>query len=152
MRRLKGLEVLLVTAICAVATLLPLLGCGGGSGTPARSSQGAAGSAASACPSDPVDWSAAARCIGQTRKVCGPVIQVTAPAGTSGNPTFINVGKSYPDSGRFTIVIWGDHKSAFSPSPEQLYRDKRVCVSGKISLYSGLPQIEATSPSQITFQ
>jgi hypothetical protein len=38
-----------------------------------------------------------------------------------GRPTFLNIGKNYPDRSRFAVVIWGRNRSAFSTRPEVLY-------------------------------
>ncbi len=44
-----------------------------------------------------------------------------------------------------------DDRSKFG-TPETEYRDKNVCVTGKITSYRGTPEIVATEPSQIVAQ
>jgi hypothetical protein len=67
---------------------------------------------------------------------------------SNGSPTFLNLGVDYPSPRRFTVVIWGRNRARFG-APERRYRGRTICVRGFVSTYRGLPQIEATSPSQI---
>jgi hypothetical protein len=45
-------------------------------------------------------------------------------------------------------VIWGNNRSKFK-TPEADYKDKKICVTGKITAYDGLPEIIADDPKQI---
>jgi DNA/RNA endonuclease YhcR with UshA esterase domain len=85
--------------------------------------------------------------VGEKATVCGLVVDGRYAASTRGKPTFLNLDKPYPNQA-FTIVIWGDNRAKFG-APEQEYRGKRVCVTGTISEYRGVPQIEASDPAQI---
>jgi hypothetical protein len=80
------------------------------------------------------------------------VIGATYASGSNGKPTFLNVGRNYPDPARFTVVIWGENRSKFSPAPEIQYKDKTIYVYGLIELYQGSAEIIVTSPSQIQAQ
>jgi DNA/RNA endonuclease YhcR with UshA esterase domain len=62
------------------------------------------------------------------------------------------VGKAYPDSTRFTVLIWGENRGKFPAPPEQMYRGKTVCVSGLVTTYQGVGEIEVASPSAIVVQ
>jgi hypothetical protein len=62
-------------------------------------------------------------------------------------PTFLNFDKRYPDQ-IFTLVIWGGDRSKFG-DPETVYRGKRACVTGKISVFKGVPEVVANEPAQI---
>ena len=66
-----------------------------------------------------------------------------------GQPTFLNVGKPYPDPDRFTVVIWGDDRANFPWPPEDHYLGKTIAVTGLIIEYEGVAEIEVSSPSQI---
>ena len=46
-------------------------------------------------------------------------------------PTFANLDKPYPGQ-IFTEVIWGNKRSKFG-SPEYDYKEKLICVTGKIA-------------------
>jgi hypothetical protein len=88
--------------------------------------------------------------IGETQTVCGKAVSTRYAAGSKGQPTFLNLDEPYPKE-IFTILIWGDDRSKFG-TPETEYRDKNVCVTGKITSYRGTPEIVATEPSQIVAQ
>jgi len=48
-------------------------------------------------------------------------------------------------------VIWGNNRSKFG-RPEVEYNEKRVCVTGKITEYRGVPEVTADGPTQITIE
>jgi DNA/RNA endonuclease YhcR with UshA esterase domain len=87
---------------------------------------------------------------GETATVCGEVVSARYAASSKGEPTFLNLDKPYP-SQIFTVVIWGENRSKFG-KPEEDYKGKRICVSGKISAYAGSPEIIATEPKQINVE
>jgi hypothetical protein len=88
--------------------------------------------------------------VGERATVCGEVASTHYAARSRGNPTFINLDKPYPDQ-IFTVLIWGSDRPKFG-DPEEAYRSKRICVTGKISDYKGVPEIVAYEPSQIKVQ
>ncbi len=88
--------------------------------------------------------------IGETMSVCGEVASAHFAARSRGNPTFLNLDKPYPDQ-IFTVLIWGNDRHKFG-NPEQIYRDKNICTTGRITEYRGVPEIVATEPSQITMR
>jgi hypothetical protein len=100
-------------------------------------------------PSGAIWWYEAKDHIGDRLTVCGPVVDSNWASGSSGKPTFLNIGKPYPDPDRFTVVIWIDYRSNFPQSPEDYYLGKTICVTGLITEYEGIAQIEAQSPTQI---
>ncbi|MEW6141613.1 MAG: hypothetical protein AB1597_00445 [Chloroflexota bacterium] len=80
--------------------------------------------------------------------VYGPVASTTYAARSNGQPTFLNLGRPYPNQG-FTVVIWGRDRSKFPSSPEKFYEGKTISVTGLIEEYRDVPEIIVTSPSQI---
>jgi hypothetical protein len=88
--------------------------------------------------------------VGDTATVCVDVVSTRYAAKTRGSPTFINLCKPYPDQ-VFTMLIWGNDRPKFG-DPEQAYRNKRICVTGKLSDYKGVPEVVAYEPSQIKLQ
>jgi hypothetical protein len=88
--------------------------------------------------------------VGEKATVCGNVASTHFASGSKGQPTFLNLDQPYP-KGIFTILIWGSDRPKFG-RPEETYRDKDVCVTGKISSYRGVPEIVASDPSQIQMQ
>lgn len=86
--------------------------------------------------------------IGADEIVCGIMASGTFSDESNGQPTFLNLGRAYPDH-VFTAVIWGRNRTKFSQPPEELYADKCICVSGEVSEFGGRPQIEIKSPDQV---
>jgi hypothetical protein len=85
--------------------------------------------------------------VGEVATVCGDVASTHYAPSTKGQPTFLNLDKPYPNP-IFTLLIWGSDRSKFG-APENEYKGKRVCVTGKITEYRGSPEIVADSPAQI---
>ncbi len=83
----------------------------------------------------------------QDATVCGEVVSSSYADSSRGQPTFLNLDRPYP-SQIFTVVIWGESRSKFG-KPENEYKGKRICVSGKITAYAGKPEIVASDPKQI---
>jgi DNA/RNA endonuclease YhcR with UshA esterase domain len=96
-----------------------------------------------------IQWNEARDYIGVEVIVCGPVVDSKWASGSNGKPTFLNLGKPYPEPDRFTIVIWEDYRDNFPAPPEELYDGKTVCVTGIIDEYKNSTQIELRSPSNI---
>ncbi len=114
--------------------------------------------------------------IGERATVCGRVVNATYARSSQGQPTFLNL--DWPDPYPvFTVVIWGADRPNFlgrryiqlsrpelvlqepdrvrlgpPQAPEMAYRDKRICVTGRIESYQGVPEIIARSPRQIAVQ
>ena len=88
--------------------------------------------------------------VGERATVCGEVASTRYAARTRGNPTFINLDKPYPNQ-IFTVLIWGTDRPKFG-DPEELYRNKHICITGKISDYKNVPEIVAYEPTQIKIQ
>jgi micrococcal nuclease len=59
----------------------------------------------------------------------------------------LNLDKPYPQQ-IFTVVIWGSTRGKFG-MPETDYKGKRICVTGKVAEYRGVPEIVADDPHQI---
>jgi DNA/RNA endonuclease YhcR with UshA esterase domain len=88
--------------------------------------------------------------VGDQATVCGKVVSTRYAESSRGSPTFLNFDQPYPNQ-IFTVVIWGTDRSKFG-DPESAYRGKRVCVSGKISTYRGVPEVIASEATQIKTQ
>ena len=88
--------------------------------------------------------------VGETATVCGIVASSRYAASTKGQPTFLNLDKPYPNH-VFTVLIWGESRSKFG-TPETEFKDKRVCVTGQITVYRGTAEIVASEPDQIKSQ
>lgn len=84
---------------------------------------------------------------GQNATVCGKVVSTSYADSSKGRPTFLNLDKQYPHQ-IFTVVIWGENRTKFA-KPEEDYKGKRICVSGKITAHAGKPEIVVSDPKQI---
>lgn len=97
-----------------------------------------------------LSWTEAKAYEGQTQCVCGPVVDTFYASRSNGAPTFLNLGGKASDPNRFTVIIWGDQRPNFDPPPEQAYRGKTICVTGRIRLYKGVAEIHISSPAEVT--
>jgi hypothetical protein len=107
--------------------------------------------AASFCPRA-VRWQDAENYVGQRRNVRGPVKSAIFARQSNGRPTFLNVGRPFPNPERFTVVIWGEYRHRFPRPPESLYRGEYICVRGRIRLFEGVPETFATGPGAIAIR
>lgn len=78
--------------------------------------------------------------VGDSVKICAKVYGGIYLERSNGTPTFLNLGGSYPNN-PLTIVIWPYVRKEFKDKPEEYYKDKEVCVTGKIELFRDKPQI-----------
>ena len=85
--------------------------------------------------------------IGEQATVCGTVASATYAVRSKTQPTFLNLDKPYPNQ-TFTVVIWGPDRPKFG-QPETKFKDKRICVTGKIQEYRGGAEIVARDEKQI---
>lgn len=92
----------------------------------------------------------AAAHVGELARVCGTVESASWVRSVEGRPTFLNLGRPYPDPS-FTVVIWEEHRPRFR-TPERRYAGRRICVAGRIRTHEGTPRIEARSPAQIAIR
>jgi DNA/RNA endonuclease YhcR with UshA esterase domain len=86
--------------------------------------------------------------IGEQATVCGVVKSARWASSSNRKPTFLNLDEPYPKQA-FTVVIFEENRGKFTPAPEDRFKDKRICVSGKIEEFRGTPEIVVTAPAQI---
>ncbi len=99
-----------------------------------------------------ISWEQSKSHIGERAIVYGQAIGATYAFSSKGQPTFLNMGKNYPDFNRFIVLIWGSDRNKFSPPPNIQYKGKMIYVYGLIELYDGSAEIIVTDPSQIQVQ
>ena len=78
--------------------------------------------------------------IGDSVTVCGKVRGIRFLETVKNTPTFINLGQAFPNHS-LTIVIWNEVRKQFETAPEVMFKDKEVCVTGRIELFREKPQI-----------
>lgn len=86
--------------------------------------------------------------VGEFKTVCGKVVSTFYHKRGNGQPTYLNLDKAYPNQ-IFTLLIWGSDRRYFDGDPEAIYKDKDICVDGKISSYKGQLQIKVKTPTSI---
>ncbi len=136
-----------------LAALLLMAGCGAGathtpSGAPSSPSLESPAPAPSA--DSAIAWSEAASRIGETLTVEGPVMSVTAGAGSV--PTVLNVGLDAPDTARFVALIPAKIAAGLSSSPVDYFDGALVRVTGKIVPYEGASAVEVKAAKDIQVQ
>ena len=85
--------------------------------------------------------------IGKRMTVYGVVASANYDAQSRRDPTFLNLDESYPRQ-IFTALIRGEDREKFG-TPEISLKEKRVCISGLIEKYQGVPQIVLRKTSQL---
>ncbi len=136
-----------VFALAVVITLM-VLACGTDDSTQGTTAESASQSRAARAS---ISSSEARAHVGERSTVCGDVESTRYASGSRGRPTFLNLGRAFPNQ-EFTVVIWGDDRGKFTRPPESAYADKNICATGLIGSFDGTPQIEASSPDQITIR
>lgn len=92
-----------------------------------------------------------AKHVGDSVKICGKVYGIRFVSTVQNEPTFINLGANFPNQ-LLTIVIWSDVRKTFTRMPEELFKDKEVCVTGKIELYKERPQVVVRDKGQLVLK
>jgi S1/P1 Nuclease len=83
--------------------------------------------------------------VGKEVTVCTRVYSIRATSAI----TQVSVGEAYPNN-PLTIIIFGKNYANFAVTPEELLKDKNICVKGSIELYKGKPQIIVEKPGDVT--
>ena len=88
--------------------------------------------------------------IGDSVTVCGLVADMRYFENSKNQPTFLNIGESFPNQ-KLTVVIWGSVKAGFK-EPVEILKGKQICITGRIILFKERPEIVIENPEQITWQ
>jgi len=88
-------------------------------------------------------WTSVHGSIGDLVRVKARVASAYFARSPRGQPTFLDLGRAYPNPSRIKIVIWGSDRVNFPRAPERMFRaGQLVCAQGVPSLYRGAVQIE----------
>ena len=85
---------------------------------------------------------------GDSVKICSKIYDTKYFESAKDPITLLDVGGKYPDN-LLTIAIPGDARKLFKKPPEEYYRDAQVCVTGRIQIFKGKPEIVVRTPDQI---
>lgn len=101
------------------------------------------GPTATPCP-EAIPAEQAVSYVGEVKTVQGTIVDTRFASGSSGQPTFLNFCRPYPNH-CFTALIWGDDRQEFIDCvgglPEVILLNREICVKGLIELYDGIPEI-----------
>lgn len=64
------------------------------------------------------------------------------------NISLLNVGGKFPKE-VITVVIFKSDRSKFEKEPVELYSNKRICITGKVTLYKDKLQLVVNDPKQV---
>ncbi len=84
---------------------------------------------------------------GKTITVCARVVSTFVTKGAK-KVTYLNFGKPYPNSS-FTVVIFESSLPNFTYNPAEYLKGKEICVTGKVKLYKGKPEMEIGKEQEI---
>lgn len=88
--------------------------------------------------------------VGDSVTVCGLVADMRYFENSKNKPTLLNIGAKHPDA-PLTVVIWENARALFTGKLEDLV-NKNICITGRIILYKGKPEIIVDIPEQIVVQ
>jgi hypothetical protein len=90
----------------------------------------------------------AAKHVGETVKVCGKIFGGRFFETSNNCPTLLNMGAAYPAS-PLTIMVTLEVRNKLGYMPEQELKEKNICVTGKVEMFKGKPEIVVNDVAQI---
>jgi hypothetical protein len=67
---------------------------------------------------------------------------------SSSDITLLDMGGAHPNQA-LTLLIKGADRKKFTGNPEDIFKDKNVCVTGTVIDYKGKPEMIIIDPAQI---
>lgn len=86
--------------------------------------------------------------IGKLVTVCGTVVGTRRTQ--KANALYLNFDRLHPHQD-FYATVWDYNGPNFHYDPETYLVDKKVCVTGKVTLYDDIPRISVNNETEITF-
>lgn len=84
--------------------------------------------------------------IGKTATVCGTVVSTRKTA--KAKAIYLNFDRMHPHQD-FYATIWEYNGPNFSYDPEVWFMDKKVCVTGKITVFDDIPRISINNEKEV---
>ena len=84
--------------------------------------------------------------IGKTATICGTVVSTRKTA--KAKAIYLNFDRMHPHQD-FYATIWEYNGPNFSYDPETWLMNKRVCVTGKLTVYDDIPRISINNESEV---
>ncbi len=93
-------------------------------------------------PMSVISWKDAGAHLGQTITIEGRIVDTH----DTGAITFLNFSSSRD---QFVAVVFAEDYGAFPQPPAELYKGKKIWLTGKVTEHQGTPQVVVKSPQQI---
>jgi hypothetical protein len=90
----------------------------------------------------------AAKHVGDNVKVCGKIYGGRFFETSNNSPTLLNMGAAFPAS-PITIMLTLEVRNKLGYTPEQELKEKNICVTGKVELFKGKPEIVVSDIAQL---
>ena len=87
---------------------------------------------------------------GQFIRVCATVTGTHVSTGKS-ETTFINFGEPFPNNS-FSLVIFHKDAETFSYKPAEFLKNKNICITGRVKMFKGKPEIIINNEKQIRIE
>ena len=84
--------------------------------------------------------------IGQTATICGTVVSTRRTQ--KANAVYLNLDRNHPNQ-EFYATIWDYNGPNFHYDPVTYLVNKKVCVTGKVTIYNDIPRISVNNENEI---
>ncbi|KAA3643793.1 MAG: hypothetical protein DWQ07_16895 [Chloroflexi bacterium] len=107
-------------------------------------------------PLNAILWSDAISYTGKIKTVCGMIVGIRVhenPHDLDDDPlpVSLDMGNEYPTKDRFSIIFYPNVQQAYGFEPGiRSYIDNEICITGFISRFGEIPQIEVDSSTEIS--
>jgi len=99
-------------------------------------------------PVQDVNISDVAKHIGDSVRLCATVYNTRYFETARNRPTVLDVNSSHAN--QLNVIIYDQDRKNFPNSPESLYKNKDVCITGVVESYNNIPQIVVRTADQIS--
>lgn len=84
--------------------------------------------------------------VGQTATICGTVVGTRKTV--KAKAIYLNFDRMHPHQD-FYATIWEYNGPNFSYDPEVYFMNKKICVTGKVTIYDDIPRISINNESEV---
>lgn len=84
--------------------------------------------------------------IGQSATICGTVVSTRRTK--KANAVYLNLDRNHPNQ-EFYATIWDYNGPNFHYDPVTYLKGKKVCVTGKVTMYDDIPRISVNNENEI---
>ena len=86
--------------------------------------------------------------VGNSVTVCGTVVSTRRTA--KANAIYLNMDRVHPHQD-FYVTVWDSNGPNFHYDPETELVNKKVCVTGKVTLYDDIPRMSINNENELMF-